>query len=234
MKNELLLIPVNIDTERMPLVEAWLDNGGQVKQLSNFWIKPDIGKRRVSIYGNDTFATVLAKVLGRRLIGPRGEMLAELGSKWVKRKVEVLEANNLKSSDFPTMVRPIAPQTSSPELVSNWASSDPNPRQESRANKLLSAEVIRSDCEVRAFVLERGLVDIAYYEGEGDLLMPSRFAEEFLKKFPGVLPRTFVMDMGYNPKIGWFILDFNASWGAGLQNCRPLKVLRCIREATVN
>jgi len=48
------------------------------------------------------------------------------------------------------------------------------------------------------------------------------------------LPTTFVLDLGYNEKLGWFVIEFNSSWGAGLNFCKPEKVVECIRAAAVN
>jgi hypothetical protein len=40
--------------------------------------------------------------------------------------------------------------------------------------------------------------------------------------------------MAYDEQIGWFILEFNACWGAGLNNCKAEKVIDCIIDATIN
>ena len=48
------------------------------------------------------------------------------------------------------------------------------------------------------------------------------------------LPKSYVLDIGYNKANGWFIIEFNASWGAGLNGCQAEKVIECIRTATVN
>ncbi|WP_394337843.1 hypothetical protein [Chitinophaga silvisoli] len=41
------------------------------------------------------------------------------------------------------------------------------------------------------------------------------------------------MDLGFNEVLGWFVLEFNASWGAGLNGCRAEKVIDCILAATL-
>jgi len=42
------------------------------------------------------------------------------------------------------------------------------------------------------------------------------------------------LDLGFNEKDGWFILEFNSSWGAGLNSCNAQKVIDYIHIATVN
>ncbi|SHN40625.1 DUF4343 domain-containing protein [Chitinophaga sp. CF418] len=48
------------------------------------------------------------------------------------------------------------------------------------------------------------------------------------------LPRVVVVDIAYNEQAGWFLLEFNACWGAGLNNCSAEKVIDCIVNATIN
>jgi len=43
MKNELLLIPDKADEERDTIAAAWEANGGEVKRIGKFWIKPNVG-----------------------------------------------------------------------------------------------------------------------------------------------------------------------------------------------
>ena len=58
------------------------------------------------------------------------------------------------------------------------------------------------------------------------------FLKDFLKDATIMLPKTFVIDIGYNTDLDWFIIEFNSSWGAGLNNCNPKKVIDAIIEAT--
>jgi hypothetical protein len=48
------------------------------------------------------------------------------------------------------------------------------------------------------------------------------------------LPRVVVVDIAFSELTGWFILEFNACWGAGLNNCKAEKVIDCIIGATIN
>ncbi len=41
-------------------------------------------------------------------------------------------------------------------------------------------------------------------------------------------------ELGHKEESGWFVIEFNASWGAGLNFCDAQKVIHSIRAATVN
>ena len=43
-----------------------------------------------------------------------------------------------------------------------------------------------------------------------------------------------IIDLAYSEEAGWFILEFNACWGAGLNSCKAENVIDCIIGATVN
>ena len=60
------------------------------------------------------------------------------------------------------------------------------------------------------------------------------FLNSFLKHHSIDLPETYVIDLGYNKTDGWFVIEFNASWGAGLNGCSPNNVINAIRAATIN
>lgn len=99
---------------------------------------------------------------------------------------------------------------------------------------IICSEVVDIEKEVRVFVLKNQVMDLAYYEGQGDLMPPRTFVQDFLQQNTLELPNTYVVDLGFNAKISWFIIEFNAAWGAGLNGCSPTKILPCIREATIN
>ena len=88
--------------------------------------------------------------------------------------------------------------------------------------------------EVRSFILNKKIVDLAYYEGKGLLEEPRKFIENFLEETQIQLPTTFVLDVGYNENDGWFLIEFNSCWGAGLNFCNPTKVIDCLKAATIN
>ena len=48
MKNEILFIPDKADEERDKIAKVWEANGGEVKRIGKFWIKPEVSNKRVS------------------------------------------------------------------------------------------------------------------------------------------------------------------------------------------
>jgi hypothetical protein len=102
----------------------------------------------------------------------------------------------------------------------------------SGSEKVLISEIVSVEAEARAFILNRSVLDVAIYEGQADRHSAEEFLLNFLKDSTITLPKTCVVDIGNNPQLGWFIIEFNSSWGAGLNNCDPKKVIEAIVEAT--
>ena len=100
------------------------------------------------------------------------------------------------------------------------------------SEKILISEIVTVESEARAFILDRQLLDVAIYEGDADLQTGKDFLLDFLQDLNIALPKTCVIDIGYNSDHGWFLIEFNSSWGAGLNNCDPNKVIESIVEAT--
>ncbi len=76
-----LLIPAKSDEERDRVAQAWEAAGGRVRRVQKFWVKPDLADNEaVAIYGNDTFAQVLAQVLGLKLLSPDDALIGRISS----------------------------------------------------------------------------------------------------------------------------------------------------------
>jgi hypothetical protein len=87
--------------------------------------------------------------------------------------------------------------------------------------------------EARSFIMEGTIRDIALYDGFANLEEAKIFLVEFISANLATLPKVVVIDLGFSKKAGWFILELNACWGAGLNNCQAEKVMDCIIGATV-
>jgi len=234
MSIDILLIPEKADIERTAVATAWKAQGGLVRPIGKFWQKPAINTSQICIYGNDTFALVLAQVLGKKLISPRDEMIAHpLLSTWVKRQLSITPSNEIAKLTFPCFVKPVQPKLFKAKVYQTLVELQ-DVLNGLEKTPLICSEVIQVEKEVRAFVINYTIADLAYYEGKGDVVQPQVFIQRFLQNTSIKLPLTFVLDVGYNARVGWFLLEFNASWGAGLNGCDPTKVLPCIRAATAN
>jgi len=231
MKNELLLIPDKADVERDTLAEIWKDRGGTVKRIGKFWVKPDVGNKQVSLYGNDSFCLVLAQILEIDLIMPKDEVIAEIAKEFVKRKIVLQTIKEITSLQFPIFVKPVTPKLFKAAVYQNEKELRSKIQDIETEELLICSEIIIIEKEVRAFILNKEVQDLAFYEGSGAIEIPRVFIENFLNTTAIPLPKTYVLDIGYNEKDQWFIIEFNASWGAGLNFCKPEKVIDCIRVA---
>ncbi|WP_299765650.1 ATP-grasp domain-containing protein [uncultured Dokdonia sp.] len=234
MKNELLLIPNKADIERDAIANTWINNGGEVKRIGKFWEHPDIGTKRVTIYGIDTFSLVLAQVIGVSLIEPKDEVISELSQKWIKRSIHVLPISNVSESLFPTFIKPVKPKTFKSQVYLSYEEFIVGTKGIGSEEEIIQSEILHIDVEVRTFILNNNILDMAIYEGTTNLEDAKTFLKDFLTHHTIDVPNTYVIDLGYNTKDDWFIIEFNSSWGAGLNGCNPDKVIAGIREATIN
>lgn len=234
MKNELLLIPEKADLERDSLAKFWVKNGGEVMRIGKFWMKPETQNKRVTIYGNDTFALVLAQVLNLKLLMPKDEDIAKIGHEFLRRKIEIISVKNLNQIQFPKFVKPVKPKLFKAGIFNSLNSLSSALNDIEKEELLICSEIVEVEKEVRAFILNKKILDLAYYEGNGKLEKAKIFIESFLNKSKLNLPQSFVLDIGCGKEENWFIIEVNSSWGAGLNSCNPEKVLKGIREATKN
>jgi len=234
MKNEILLIPDKADIERDNIAKIWKENGGEVKRIGKFWVKPEVGNERVSIYGYDSFCLVLAQVLGIEMMMPKDEIIAALPKRHIKRKIEIVSLGAITNINFPKFIKSVTPKLFKAEIFVSEEALTSQVNDIEVTELLICSDVIGVDKEVRSFILNREIQDLAFYEGSGDINEARAFIEEFMETCDLELPKTFVLDIGFNEDDKWFVIEFNSSWGAGLNFCDPQKVIHCIREATIN
>lgn len=110
MKNEILLIPDKPDIERDALAEIWEKAGGEVKRIGKFWIKPELGNKRVSIYGYDSFCLVLAQILEVEMEMVKDEWITNLPWKFLKREIKITPVLQIDKIKFPKFIKPVTPK----------------------------------------------------------------------------------------------------------------------------
>jgi len=231
-----LLIPEKTDIEFEQVFATWTKSGGSIKRLGKYWIKDDeLVKQRIAIYGNQAFAFVLAQIYNVELLSPDDTLIARLDKKWTKRDVEIKQISQLTNSDFPIFIKPVIPKLFLAgvfQTLSNFKQAT-NGLQDTE-EVLTSSIVDDIQAEARSYVMDGVVKDIALYEGSADLARGIRFLTEFLESNQDQLPRVVVIDIAFSKQNGWFILEFNACWGAGLNNCKAENVIDCITNATIN
>lgn len=229
-----LFIPYKSDTERLSVAAIWQNMGGQVIRLDRFWEKPaNLPTQKFAIYGNDTFSLIVAQLFALQLISPDDLLLTKLSPIWTKRQIQTQSVESITDSIFPTFIKSVVPKQFKAAVYQKKTDLLIETEGLAPATQLLVSEIVAIEAEARCFVLQHTLKDIAIYEGTASLETGKEFIQDFLDSVPD-LPETFVIDLGYSSIKGWFILEFNASWGAGLNGCDSEKVIECIIAATIN
>ena len=231
--NSILLIPQKSDEERNSVLKTWIDLGGQGQRLDRFWEKPpELENKKIAVYGNDTFALVVAQIFNLTLISPDDSLIARLDKKWTKRFIQEKQISEVTQKDFPNFIKPVTPKQFAAKVFRTVEEFVKETKGLAVSEKVLISEIVSVEAEARAFILNKSLLDVAIYEGQADRHSAMEFLVDFLSDPTMTLPKTCVIDIGNNSHLGWFIIEFNSSWGAGLNNCDPKKVIEAIVEAT--
>lgn len=226
----LLIISDKPDRERDALASAWEDAGGEVLRLGRFWDPPPLVRERVRLYGSDSFSQVLAQKLGLALLSPRDEQLAELDEEWLRRSVRISSLGELEGTPYPAFVKPVTPKLFRAGVYSDYAAVQRECQGLESELQVLVAEVVSFQAEARCFVLDGRVLTSSIYAGSGDPAAAQEFATRLVASLE--LPKTCVADVGFIAGRGWGLVEFNASWGAGLNGCDPVQAAQCIAEAT--
>ena len=235
-KQLILLIPEKTDPETEQVFEAWTKQGGEVKRLGKYWIKDEeLAQKKIAIYGNQAFAFVLAQIYNVELISPDDTLIVRLDHKWTKRFIQLKQINQLAESDFPIFIKPVIPKMFIAGIFQTGndfkqaASGLPDTEE-----ILVSTIVNNITAEARCYIKGNTVKDIALYERSADLSTGRQFISAFVEENKSSLPEVVVIDIAYSEEAGWFVLEFNACWGAGLNSCKAENVIDCIIGATVN
>ena len=231
-----LLIPQKTDIEQEQVFSIWRDRGGQVKRLDKFWIKDvELAKQQIAIYGNQAFAFVVAQIYNVELLSPDDTLVARLEDKWTKRTIQQKQISQLSAGDFPMFIKPVVPKIFIASVFPNIEDFKKVTEGLPDMEEVLTSTIIPDiQAEARCYVKDGVVMDVAFYEGSADLHEGEKFVADFVAENKEKLPCVFVIDIAFGEQTGWFVLEFNACWGAGLNNCKAEKVIDCIIGATKN
>lgn len=225
-----LIVPEKIDPERRQVIEAWQARGGTLLQLGRFWEPPAIDRTVVRIYGNSTFAWVLAQKFDLTLVSPDDALLASLPNELLGREVGVLALDTALKLAFPRFAKPVVPKQFRAAVYATSAALAAECRSLPGDTPVLASDVVAFTAEARAFVCDGVVLDLAIYEGGGDASAAHGLVQSILS-VEG-LPRAYVVDVGRLADGRWVTIEFNAAWGAGLNGCRAERVIDAIAGAT--
>lgn len=232
---QVLLIPEKTDAETAAVAEAWKRRGGEVRHLGKYWIKDDdLTKIPLAVYGNQTFSLILAQIYNFSLISPDDACIAELDQPWTGRTIELRTIEEINSAVFPVFIKPVVPKTFQAGVFQNYNAFEKVIRGLAQDEKILLSNIVAIEAEARSFVFEGQIMDLAVYEGEADIEEGKKFLTAFLQAHTSSLPKSLVIDLAFGSKTGWFVLEFNAAWGAGLNGCDADKVIDGIAGATIS
>jgi hypothetical protein len=174
---------------------------------------------------------VLAQMYNLSLLSPDDTLIATLDKKWTKRNIQLKQIVDLKQVEFPVFIK-VIPKLFQAGVFQTFRAFEGITNGIAESEEILISEIVLIEAEARSYVLENRVKDIAIYEGAADIKEGRKFVEDFVNEHNSKLPKAVVIDVAYNQSLGWFILEFNACWGAGLNGCNAEKVIDCIIRAT--
>jgi hypothetical protein len=234
-KSIILLIPEKADVEVEQVFSAWAENGGQIKRLGKYWIKDEeLVNQQIAIYGNQAFALVLAQIYNVELLTPDDTLIERLANNWTKRHIQLKQIGHLSENDFPVFIKPVVPKIFLAGIFNSLEDFRKVTEGLEDTEEILVSTIINNiQAEARCYIMDGVVKDIAFYEGSADLQEGEKFIDDFVINNKSQLPGAVVVDIAFSELTGWFVLEFNACWGAGLNNCKAGKVIDCIIGATV-
>ncbi len=165
-----LLVPEKTDVEREEVVKTWQHLGGSIHRLGRFWEKPTgLEGKQIAIYGNDTFANVVAQVFGVQLVSPDDSLIARLSQQWTKRQISIKTLSELREVDFPRFVKPVIPKQFKAKVYQRLEELSAEAYGLDVQSQVLFSEIVEIKAEARVFVRGNQLMDVALYEGSADM-----------------------------------------------------------------
>jgi len=231
-----LLIPEKTDVEFEQVVAAYTKRGGRVKRLGKYWVRDEqLATEQLAIYGNQAFALVLAQIYGLELLSPDDTLITRLEHRWTKRTVILKRIGDIQENDFPVFIKPVIPKMFLAGVFQHITDFKKATEGLPDTEEILVSTIIDNiQAEARCYLMNGEVQDLAFYEGNADLSAAKAFVTGFAAANKEKLPAVVVADIAYAPQTGWFILEFNACWGAGLNSCNAENVIDCILSATFN
>ena len=226
LEQTILIISDKADIERDSVADAWQARGGEVLRLGRFWDPPDLSGKDVRVYGADTFCLVLAQKLGLELISPDDELIFDVPPALLGRTIARHPLSDAEAFPYPCFIKPLTPKQFRAAVYTEYEELLAETRDLDISERVLLSEVVHINAEARFFVLDGEVKSGAVYEGEGDLAAARSAAERLCEQTN--LPRTVVVDMGLLDSGRWVVVEFNATWGSGLNGCDPDCVVDCI------
>lgn len=227
-----LLIPDKEDSERDAVADTWSHNGGEVLHIAKFWNPPPLDNKEIRVYGNNMFCLILAEKLGLELISPEDDFLVKIDRHWAKRKITIMTLSEARGITFPAFIKPVVPKVFKAGVYDNLVALEIECMRLELSTPVYVSEVVDITAEARSFIFDGQVMDISIYEGSGNLQEARDFLNSFLRSNEGIIPNSFVLDVGFIGGRGWAVIEANAAWGSGLNGCDAAKAVWAIANAS--
>lgn len=226
-----LLIPDKPDAERDAVAQSLEQYGGKAHRIGRFWEPPAFDPSTVRVYGPDAFCLVLQQKLDLTLCSPTDNLLLQVPPKFLSRQLTSTSLAEISAGIFPKFIKPVTPKQFRSTVYESSDALAAECRGLPADTPVFVSEPVTFSAEARAFLLDGLVLDTAVYEGAAsDAAGPQQLVEALTRSVP--LPRTVVVDVGFIDGRGWAVIEFNASWGAGLNGCDPDRALAAILAAS--
>ncbi|MDB6078477.1 MAG: hypothetical protein JWO82_2224, partial [Akkermansiaceae bacterium] len=166
---------------------------------------------------------------------------------YASRKIELLTLQEARSATTPAFVKPADGKIFEPTVYASGADL-PTEEHVDGSIPVLRSEIMNFRLEVRCFIHDRQIVTLSPYwrndalaldeEGiwsfrDGEEAAARSFAEQVIGDERVALPPACTVDVGFDAKGHWAVIEANPCWGAGLYGCDPEKVLRSLGGAVM-
>jgi hypothetical protein len=233
--------PDSIALRRVALEEKWL-----VERLSSYRVPEGLRQRRIALYGEALFTTIVAQELNHVLLEAPANWLMSLPKDYLQRELVLSTLAEARIIETPRFIKPAEGKYFAAKVYQN---ADELPPKESQAEGMpvYLAEPVNWLKEFRCFILERQLQTFSVYSRDGELAeiegeWPLTADEvEALTNFCGMfladaqipMPPAFVLDIGEIEGQGWAVIEANPIWASGIYGAEPIKILPLLQRSCI-
>lgn len=241
-----LLLTPRHTPDTLAIEEAATSAGWNVLRLANWRPPANLADSDLVLYGEPLFAQVVASLLGLMLIEAPHDWLATLPMHYRLREVQATTLGIARQATIPAFIKPADDKCFRAAVYPSGAVL-PSEDVLSDATRVLIAEPVAWELELRGFVLERTVVTSSPYLRNGVLCQADdgswpaaehevadalAFSRALLADPTVSVPPAFVLDVGYIRERGWAVIEANAAYGAGIYGCDARLILPVLQRAT--
>ncbi|MFF2554601.1 ATP-grasp domain-containing protein [Nocardia sp. NPDC058058] len=220
--------------------------GWNVLRLSGWRVPEDETDSVGAIYGEPSFAEVIAGQLGIALLDAPQEWLPELPWSLRQRDIRVSTLGEARRCAEAAFVKPADGRKGFAGAVYQGGRGLPSVQACPDETAVLIAEPVRWEAEFRCFIKDGAVLTMSPYLRDGELARAddgswpmtsaeadavTACAERLFAEVP--TPPAIVVDIGLVEGRGWAVVEANSAFGAGVYGCDPELVLEVLARGCV-